>query len=124
MKKQILIPGILTIILLGLLFIPLNGTVDNTFVFFIGRFHPIILHLPIGVGSGLETDRGAGRAAVSGGGFPGRAFPPGRVPGRDLSYARRGLREEARGRSFPCSANQFHEAVFHAEFHEELAQIV
>lgn len=48
MKKQILIPGILTIILLGLLFIPLDGTVDNTFVFFIGRFHPIILHLPIG----------------------------------------------------------------------------
>ena len=48
MKKQILIPGFLTIILLGLLFIPLDGTVDNTFVFFIGRFHPIILHLPIG----------------------------------------------------------------------------
>ena len=48
MKKQILIPGILTIILVGLLFIPLDGTVDNTFVFFIGRFHPIILHLPIG----------------------------------------------------------------------------
>ena len=30
------------------MFIPLDGTVDNTFVFFIGRFHPIILHLPIG----------------------------------------------------------------------------
>ena len=48
MKKRILIPGILTTILVGLLFIPLDGTVDNTFVFFIGRFHPIILHLPIG----------------------------------------------------------------------------
>ena len=48
MKKRILIPGILTILLVGLLFIPLDGTVDNTFVFFIGRFHPIILHLPIG----------------------------------------------------------------------------
>ena len=48
MKKQILIPGILTILLVGLLFIPLDGTVDNTFIFFIGRFHPIILHLPIG----------------------------------------------------------------------------
>ena len=32
---------------MGLLFIPLDGTVNNTFVF-IGRFHPIILHLPIG----------------------------------------------------------------------------
>ncbi len=48
MKKRILIPGILTILLVGLLFIPLDGTVDNTSVFFIGRFHPIILHLPIG----------------------------------------------------------------------------
>ena len=28
--------------------IPLDGKVDNTFLFFLGRFHPIILHLPIG----------------------------------------------------------------------------
>ena len=48
MKKQIKIPAILSLVLFGLLLIPLDGTVNNTFVFFIGRFHPIILHLPIG----------------------------------------------------------------------------
>jgi len=48
MKKQIKIPAILSLLLFGLLLIPLDGTVNNTFVFFIGRFHPIILHLPIG----------------------------------------------------------------------------
>ena len=48
MKKQIKIPAILSVVLVGLLLIPLDGTVNNTFVFFIGRFHPIILHLPIG----------------------------------------------------------------------------
>ncbi|MDB9847065.1 DUF1592 domain-containing protein [Flavobacteriaceae bacterium] len=48
MKKQIKVPAILSLVLFGLLLIPLNGTVNNTFVFFIGRFHPIILHLPIG----------------------------------------------------------------------------
>ena len=37
-----------TVVLFGLLLIPLDGNVDNTFVFFLGRFHPIILHLPIG----------------------------------------------------------------------------
>ena len=48
MKKQIKISAILSLVLFGLLLIPLDGTVNNTFVFFIGRFHPIILHLPIG----------------------------------------------------------------------------
>ena len=48
MKKQIKVPAILSLVLFGLLLIPLDGTVNNTFVFFIGRFHPIILHLPIG----------------------------------------------------------------------------
>ena len=48
MKKQIKIPAILSLVLFGLLLIPLDGTVNHTFVFFIGRFHPIILHLPIG----------------------------------------------------------------------------
>ena len=48
MKKQIIIPALLSIVLVGLLLIPIDGTANNTFVFFIGRFHPIILHLPIG----------------------------------------------------------------------------
>ena len=48
MKKQIITPAIFSLVLVGLLLIPLDGTVNNTFVFFIGRFHPIILHLPIG----------------------------------------------------------------------------
>jgi uncharacterized membrane protein len=34
--------------LFGLLLIPIDGNIDNNFVFFLGRFHPIILHLPIG----------------------------------------------------------------------------
>lgn len=48
MKRSLLIAIIFTLILLGLLLIPLTGEVENTFVFFLGRFHPIILHLPIG----------------------------------------------------------------------------
>lgn len=48
MKRILLIVIIFTLILLGLLLIPLTGEVENTFVFFLGRFHPIILHLPIG----------------------------------------------------------------------------
>lgn len=48
MKRNLLIAVIFTLLLLGLLFIPLTGEVENTFVFFLGRFHPIILHLPIG----------------------------------------------------------------------------
>jgi uncharacterized membrane protein len=48
LKKQIIIPAIFSLVLVVLLLIPLDGTVNNTFVFFIGRFHPIILHLPIG----------------------------------------------------------------------------
>jgi len=48
LKKQIITPAIFSLVLVGLLLIPLDGTVNNTFAFFIGRFHPIILHLPIG----------------------------------------------------------------------------
>ena len=48
MNKQIIIPALFSLVLVGLLLIPLDGTVNNTFIFFVGRFHPIILHLPIG----------------------------------------------------------------------------
>ena len=49
MRKRSLIFAVLSsTLLLGLLKIPLNGEFDNTFIFFLGRFHPIILHLPIG----------------------------------------------------------------------------
>ena len=48
MSKNLKITIFLSSILLGLLLIPLDGRVDNTFVFFVGRFHPILLHLPIG----------------------------------------------------------------------------
>ena len=48
MKNSLSIAVVFTILLFGLLFIPLAGEVENTFVFFLGRFHPIILHLPIG----------------------------------------------------------------------------
>ena len=37
-----------TVLLFGLLLIPLDGKVDNTFLFFLEGFTPIILHLPIG----------------------------------------------------------------------------
>ena len=48
MSRSLLVAVTFTIILFALLFVPLNGKVENTFVFFLGRFHPIILHLPIG----------------------------------------------------------------------------
>ena len=48
MSRSLLVAVTFTIILFALLFIPLDGKVENTFVFFLGRFHPIILHLPIG----------------------------------------------------------------------------
>ncbi len=48
MRRVLIIAITFTILLFGLLFIPLDGKVQNTFVFFLGRFHPIILHLPIG----------------------------------------------------------------------------
>ncbi len=48
MKRSLQIAITFTLVLFGLLLIPLNGNIENTFVFFIGRFHPIILHLPIG----------------------------------------------------------------------------
>ena len=48
MKRSVVIAIAFTIVLFGLLIIPLDGDIDNTFVFFLGRFHPIILHLPIG----------------------------------------------------------------------------
>jgi uncharacterized membrane protein len=48
MKRILLIAISFTLVLFGLLLIPLDSIIDNTFIFFIGRFHPIILHLPIG----------------------------------------------------------------------------
>lgn len=48
MKRTLLIAFGFSIILLGLLLIPLSGDVENTFVMFLGRFHPLILHVPIG----------------------------------------------------------------------------
>jgi len=48
MKRIILFALLSTIALFGLLWIPLDGGIENTFVFFLGRFHPLILHLPIG----------------------------------------------------------------------------
>ncbi len=48
MKRSLGIAITFTILLFGLLLIPLDGNTDNTFLFFLGRFHPIILHLPIG----------------------------------------------------------------------------
>ena len=48
MKRSFVIAIFFTLLLFALLLIPLDGKVDNTFLFFLGRFHPIILHLPIG----------------------------------------------------------------------------
>ena len=48
MKRSLGIAITFTVLLFGLLLIPLDGNTDNTFLFFLGRFHPIILHLPIG----------------------------------------------------------------------------
>ena len=48
MKRSFIIAILFTLLLFALLLIPLDGKVDNTFLFFLGRFHPIILHLPIG----------------------------------------------------------------------------
>ena len=48
MSKSFKITVFLSLILIGLLIIPLDGRIENTFVFFLGRFHPILLHLPIG----------------------------------------------------------------------------
>ena len=48
MSKSFKITVFLSLILIGLLLIPLDGRIENTFLFFLGRFHPILLHLPIG----------------------------------------------------------------------------
>ncbi|SNZ01065.1 DUF1592 domain-containing protein [Flagellimonas pacifica] len=48
MKHKLTIVIVSTIILFGLLFIPMFGEIENTSVSFLGRFHPLILHLPIG----------------------------------------------------------------------------
>ncbi|KAA5823672.1 DUF1592 domain-containing protein [Algibacter amylolyticus] len=48
MKNKLILAFVFTLVLLGLLLIPFNGDSENTFIFFLGRFHPIILHLPIG----------------------------------------------------------------------------
>lgn len=48
MKSIRLFAFVITLFLVGLLFVPLDGSVENTFVFFLGHFHPLLLHLPIG----------------------------------------------------------------------------
>jgi uncharacterized membrane protein len=48
MKRTVSISIVFTLILVGLLLIPITGKVENTFVMFMGRFHPLILHIPIG----------------------------------------------------------------------------
>lgn len=48
MKRSLVIAIVFTVLLFLLLLIPLDGRVDNTLLFFLGRFHPIQLHLPIG----------------------------------------------------------------------------
>jgi len=48
MSRSIVIAAVSTFVLMCLLFVPLDGKIDNTFLFFLGRFHPLILHLPIG----------------------------------------------------------------------------
>ncbi len=48
MKRSLFFAIFASLFLFGLLYIPLDGGIENTFVFFLGRFHPLILHLPIG----------------------------------------------------------------------------
>ena len=48
MPKPLSIGIAFTAILLALLLIPLDGQISNTIFTFIGRFHPLLLHLPIG----------------------------------------------------------------------------
>ncbi|MBJ6366512.1 DUF1592 domain-containing protein [Snuella sedimenti] len=48
MKYKLITVIIFTFILFGVLFIPLLGEIENTFFLFLGRFHPLILHIPIG----------------------------------------------------------------------------
>lgn len=48
MKRILTIVITLNVVLFSLLFIPLLGEVENSFVLFLGRFHPLVLHLPIG----------------------------------------------------------------------------
>lgn len=48
MKKTLKIAVIATVILLAVVLVPLSGNNDNNFLFFLGRFHPLVLHLPIG----------------------------------------------------------------------------
>jgi uncharacterized membrane protein len=48
MNRRLTIAVVFTLVLIGLLWIPFTGEIENNFVFFLGRFHPLILHLPIG----------------------------------------------------------------------------
>lgn len=48
MKRRLTIAVVFTLVFIGLLWIPFTGEIENNFVFFLGRFHPLILHLPIG----------------------------------------------------------------------------
>lgn len=48
MKKTLLFAAIFTLILLGLILVPINTEEKNSVLLFFGNFHPLILHLPIG----------------------------------------------------------------------------
>ena len=48
MKYKLTVAIIFTFILIGFLFIPLLGEIESNFLLFLGRFHPLLLHLPIG----------------------------------------------------------------------------
>ncbi|MEO0793830.1 MAG: DUF1592 domain-containing protein [Verrucomicrobiota bacterium] len=48
MKFVLTLSLILTGLLIALLVAPINSDGSNTFLLFLGRFHPLILHLPIG----------------------------------------------------------------------------
>ncbi len=48
MKKTIVFAAIFTLILLGLILVPINTEESNNILLFFGNFHPLVLHLPIG----------------------------------------------------------------------------
>jgi|GEM_PF-380224 len=48
MKKTLLVASVFTLILFGLILAPINIDGKNQLVLYIGNFHPLILHVPIG----------------------------------------------------------------------------
>lgn len=48
MKKTLIFAAIFTLVLLGLILIPIESGASNDLFLFFGNFHPLILHLPIG----------------------------------------------------------------------------